>query len=111
MILSLEKSTIEDAFSDKVFKCTSVKLKNLTNKQNCVIYCLQNGCCLITSSEVKGTWIGGKKGQFHINGSIFWNLYNKGLIYQRSEKHGYDYGLTLLGEKLITKHFDLSNIN
>ncbi len=109
-ILKLKKSSIDDSFSDEVFLADAVKLP-LTEKQSAVIFCLQQGCCLITSDQYKGAEVAGRKGQFHIDNGIFWRLVKMGLIKQTTwESKNFDYILTPLGKKVITKKFDLENI-
>ena len=81
----------------------------LTNKQAAVIYCLQNGWCLITSNESKGAWVAKDKFDFHINNGIFWRLVRKGLIAQQLG-HPWDYVLTRLGETIKVKEFTLPQL-
>lgn len=74
----------------------------LTPKQNAVMYCLQNGWMLITDCEMRGADVCSKTHQFHINGNLFWNLVEKGLIFQNSAERFY-YTLTDLGKTIKTK--------
>lgn len=78
----------------------------LTEKQACVIYCLQNGWVLITDNEMKGAIVGSKQKEFHIDNGIFFRLVNKGLIYQELG-YPFNYILTRLGKETKTKKFDL----
>lgn len=106
-ILKLEKSDVTTAFASNVLAADAVKLP-LTPKQSCVIFCLQQGCVLMTSSQYRTAWVGNTKGQFEISGRVFWNLVDKGLIKQTTwESDDFDYILTPLGKKVITKTFDL----
>jgi hypothetical protein len=76
----------------------------LTYTQNKVIYLLQNGWVLITSSGMTGAIVGTKDKQFHINGGVFWKLYNLGLIDQYCGKNANcGYELTQLGKSIKTK--------
>jgi hypothetical protein len=109
-ILKLDKSDEAAAFANNVLAADAVKLP-LTQKQNAVIFCLQQGCCLITSDQYKGAWVAGNKGQYHINNGLFWRLVQMGLIKQSTwESKNFDYILTALGKKVITKKFDLETI-
>ena len=78
-----------------------MKIK-LTPKQNAVIYLLQNGWELITDSEMRGAEVCNSTHQFHINGGLFWNLVEKGLIFQNRMKGDW-YTLTELGKEIKTK--------
>lgn len=81
---------------------------NLTLKQNAVIYCLQNGWAMITDMEMKGAIVCGNKFQFKITNRLFWNLVDKGLIYQGNwTEHRYNYVLTTLGKTIKTKPVSL----
>lgn len=77
----------------------------LTPKQNAVIYLLQQGWVLITSAYDKFVTVAGKSHQFNISITLFWNLVEKGLIYQSMnwEKDRFAYILTKLGKEIKTK--------
>lgn len=78
--------------------------KELTPKQNAVIWCLQNGWILITDSEMKGAIIANNKLQYKINNRLFWNLVDKDLIYQGDwRNHRYNYVISKLGKSIKTK--------
>lgn len=82
----------------------------LTVKQNAVIWCLQNGWELITSNDIPGALVVTKKHEYRISNRLFWNLVDKGLIYQGSwDKHRYDYVLTPFGKNIKTKKIDFEN--
>ena len=109
-ILKLDKSDESAAFANNVLAADAVKLP-LTPKQNAIIFCLQNGCCLVTGQDFAGAWCAGKKGQFHFSGSLFWRLVNMGLIKQSTwEDSRYDYVLTALGKKVITRKVDMEQL-
>lgn len=92
--------------TNTVLTAGAVKLR-LTPKQNAILFCLQNGCCLITSSQYKQVWCAGNKGQFEFSNGLFWRLVKMGLIYQGSwEEHRYNYVLTELGKKVKTRKVD-----
>jgi hypothetical protein len=74
----------------------------LSAKQNAVIWCLQNGWMLITSSEMKGAICCTDKLEFRISHTIFWNLHDKGLIQQQLQ-WPFDYKITELGKSIKTK--------
>jgi hypothetical protein len=74
----------------------------LTPVQNKVIWCLQNGWILITDSGMKGAIVGATtKDQFKINNRVFWNLVDKGMIYQSLE-WPFHYVLTKEGKSIKT---------
>ena len=109
-ILKLDKSDLSTAFDNNVLAADAVKLP-LTPKQNAIIFCLQNGCGLITGQEFSGAWCAGEKGQFHFSGSLFWRLVNMGLIKQSTwEDKSFDYILTALGKKVITRKVDIEQL-
>jgi hypothetical protein len=109
-ILKLDKSDVAAAFANTVLAADAVKLP-LTPKQSCVIFCLQQGCILITGSQYRTAWVAGKKGQFEISSRLFWNLVEKGLIKQTTwESDDYDYILTPLGQKVICKKIDIEQL-
>lgn len=73
----------------------NVKLSNI---QRQVVMDLQNGGCLCTDSSSPNVWVGLPNGsQYMIKGRVFWNLYNKQMIYQ-SLKWPFYYILTAQGE-------------
>lgn len=74
----------------------------LTKQQNKVINCLQNAWVLIADSESAWIAVAHPKGDFIIGTRLFWNLVEKGLIYQEL-RSPYDYILTALGEEIKTK--------
>ena len=109
-IITLDKSDKDAAFAKHVLAADAVKLR-LTPKQNCVIFCLQQGCCLITGSQYRTAWVAGNKGQFEISSRLFWRLVDMGLIKQTTwESRNFDYILTALGKKVITKKFDIEQL-
>lgn len=78
----------------------------LTKQQNMVINCLQNGWVIITDSEYPGAWVGNSSYQFKIVGRLFWNLVEKGLIFQdhgHGFGHHWNYILTDEGKGIKTK--------
>ncbi len=76
----------------------------LTPKQNQVIWCLQNNWILVTSCDMKGACVSlNKENQFNINNGVFYNLVDKGLIYQSGAESGFWYLLTSLGKSIKTK--------
>lgn len=76
----------------------------LTQKQNAVIWCLQNDWFLITDCELKGALVVTDKKQFKINNGLFWRLVNMDLIYQGDwREHRFNYVLTDLGKAIKTK--------
>ncbi len=84
------------------------KAVKLTPKQNAVIWCLQNGWILITSSDMKGAIVAGKTLQFEINAGLFWRLVHKDLIYQGTWRESrYDYILTEKGKQIKTKPVEI----
>lgn len=100
-IITVDKPTEAAAFAKHVLAADAVKCK-LTPKQNMILFCLQNGWSLITSSEYRNVCIGNSKGQFWVTGALFWKMVRMGFIYQQY-KHPQDYILTELGKKIITK--------
>ncbi len=74
----------------------------LTPKQNMIIYCLQNGWELFTSSESKIVICGSFKHQFEFGSTVLFNLVDKGLIWQEFS-NGHHYVLTPEGKKVKTK--------
>lgn len=81
---------------------TVEKIK-LTPKQNDVIWCLQNGWVLITDSSSKGAIVAIAQKEYKINNGVFWNLVDKGLIYQGFAIYRFNYILTDLGKSIKTK--------
>ncbi len=82
----------------------SEKEKKLTPKQNSIIYCLQNGWELITSSDSNIIHCCTKSHQFEFSLTLFYNLLNKGLIYQGNwEQSRFGYILTKKGREIKTK--------
>lgn len=81
----------------------------LTVKQNCVIYCLQNGWVLVTDMEATGAIVGNNKSQYRINNGLFWRLFDMGLIYQNS-REGHAFTLTEKGKSFKTKPVDLNGL-
>ena len=79
----------------------------LTPKQNAVIYCLQNGWILVTDSEVRGATVARNKISFTINNGVFWNLVDKGLIYQGGNEVRHHFVLTTLGMKIKTRKVEI----
>lgn len=84
-------------------------MSRLTKQQNKVINCLQNGFSIITGSEMTGAVIRNGEHQFNIGSRLFWNLYEKGLIFQDcGHGHGtWYYILTELGKTIKTKNIIL----
>jgi hypothetical protein len=80
-------------------------MNKLTPKQNAIIYCLQNGWCLITSYYCQYVTCCNENYQFNFSLTLFWNLKNKGLIDQ-SLRPPHDFVLTDLGKKIKTKKWD-----
>lgn len=107
--ITILNPSISDAWSDQVRDGNSVIIK-LTPKQNCIIHALQQGCILICSNQYSTVWCAGRKGQFEFTGVLFWRLVNMGLIYQGYQNQNYEYILTGLGQKAITKRVDLSQL-
>jgi hypothetical protein len=71
-----------------------LELPKLTKRQKQVMIDICNGGELITSSEVNGAWIGfrkeDKRKDYRINNGVFFNLLNKGVIFQDGRRsHGY----------------------
>ncbi len=104
-IIKIDNLSVDTGFSKSVYNADAVKCK-LTPKQNMILYCLQNGWSLITSSEYSNVCIGNDKGQFWFTGALFWRMVNMGFIYQQS-RHPHWYVLTELGNKVITKKVDI----
>lgn len=103
----IEKPTLDDSFSDAVCRVKSVKVK-LTPKQNMVINCLQQGFEIIAMSNMKDVTICNEGVEFSISHSLFFRLVNMGMIYQsNSSRENYNWLLTELGKKTITKQVNL----
>jgi len=74
----------------------------LTPKQNAVIWCLQNGWVLITSSESRVIICANNTSQFEFGRRLFDNLLGKGLIHQLISSP-FDFVLTKEGKNIKTK--------
>jgi hypothetical protein len=81
--------------------------KRLTPQQNQIIYALQQGWVLITSSDSNYVTCGSARAEFQFGAALFWRLYNMGLIGQRGI-HPWDYTLTTLGRETKTRPIDLT---
>ena len=93
--------------ANNVLVADAVKMK-LTPRQNMIIFCLQNGWSLITQSQTHIVTCCSSKGQFEFNSSLLFRLVKMGLIHQSNwMKDNFDYVLTALGQKIITKKVDL----
>lgn len=77
-------------------------IMKLTNQQNMVINCLQNGFVLVTDSEHFGAAVADKKGHYLIGSRLFNNLVRKELICQEFS-WPFDYVLTIKGNEINTK--------
>lgn len=73
----------------------------LSAKHNFIIWCLQNGWELITNNEMRGATCANEHYQFQISHTVFWNIHDKGLIWQNIETNFYE--LTPLGKKVKTR--------
>lgn len=106
-IITVDKPTEDAAFAKHVLAADAVKCK-LTPKQNMIIFCLQNGWVLITQSTTNTVLCCSSKGQFEFNSSLLFRLVSMGFIYQGNwSKHRFDYVLTELGKKVVTKKIPL----
>jgi len=103
--LDLKNESPNDA--NNVLAADAVKMK-LTPRQNMIIFCLQNGWSLITQSQTHIVICCSSKGQFEFNSSLLFRLVNMGLIHQSNwHRDNFDYVLTALGRKIITKKVNL----
>lgn len=73
-----------------------IKLSKLQKK---VMKDLQAGYSIITNCDVRGAWIGNKTMEYHINNRVFYNLVDKGFIYQ-SFRDDFHYVLTDYGKNI-----------
>lgn len=64
-----------------------------------VIRDLQNGYVLITGNQLKGAVVGSSKREYIIGTRLFWNLVDKGLVFQNMYEN-YNYTLTELGKQI-----------
>jgi len=73
----------------------------LSKKQKEVVSILQRGGCLITSNEMKGAevWDIVTNKSFRISNRVFWNLVDKGMIFQNMNKHQ-NYTITKYGKTI-----------
>ena len=102
-----ELTTETPADAKPVLAADAVKMK-LTPRQNMIIFCLQNGWSLITQSQSNVVICCSAKGQFEFYSSLLFKLVNMGLIHQSNwHKDNFDFILTSLGKKVITKKVDL----
>lgn len=81
----------------------------LTERQNAVINCLQNGWVLVTDWDSKGADVCNDNYQYHITNRLFWNLVDKGLIEQGNAQEFFNYGLTKVGQEIKTKDYTTLN--
>jgi len=79
----------------------------LSPKQNAILYCLQNGWCLITDSHSRYVCCAGPNGQFNFSLTIFYNMVRSELIYQQISSP-FNYVITSKGRNMKTKPWDFS---
>lgn len=72
----------------------------LTPKQKEVIKALQDDFILITGNDMKGADVAKGYLYFHITNRVFWNLVDKGLIYQTGQEGHFNFELTPLGKSI-----------
>lgn len=98
--LVLHNPKVSDAFSDAVKDADAVVVP-LTATQNKVIWCMQ-GNYIAVCGENHVEISAGLHKTFQVSSALFFKLVSMGLIYQE-QAHPYDYILTYLGRKAITK--------
>lgn len=85
-----------------------MKKINLSQKQNSIIYCLQNGWKLLTDRDNKTIVCYTKNLQFEFSKTIFGNLLQKQLIEQQLS-WPFDFTLTELGRGTKTAPVEFKN--
>lgn len=82
-------------------KTMSTNMK-LSPMQKLVIKKLREGWVLVTNSGMKGADVAGKviEDKFHISNRVFWNLVDKGMIYQSGMEDRFYYILTEKGKTI-----------